>query len=97
VQVAVQWALNAIVPGPLETPLVDGIGIAWKPANPPSCRCADSVGRKKVAPVALLLASDPGGNLSSAGRSGRIPRRDAPRAAGPRCNDAKGKPEPDGE
>ncbi len=54
---------NAIAPGPIETPLVDGISEDWKRAK----RAELPLGRfgrpEEVAPVALLLASDPGGNL----------------------------------
>jgi 3-oxoacyl-[acyl-carrier protein] reductase len=55
--------VNAIAPGPIQTPLVDGISEAWKVAK----RAELPLGRfgtpEEVAPAALLLASDPGGNL----------------------------------
>jgi 3-oxoacyl-[acyl-carrier protein] reductase len=55
--------VNCIAPGPIETPLVDGISEDWKAAK----RSELPLGRfgtpAEVAPVALLLASDPGGNL----------------------------------
>ncbi|QRP50487.1 SDR family NAD(P)-dependent oxidoreductase [Amycolatopsis sp. FDAARGOS 1241] len=55
--------VNAIAPGPIETPLVDGISQAWKVAK----RAELPLGRfgtpEEVAPAALLLADDPGGNL----------------------------------
>ena len=55
--------VNAIAPGPVETPLVDGISAEWKAAK----RAELPLGRfglpEEVAPAALLLASDPGGNL----------------------------------
>lgn len=55
--------VNAIAPGPIETPLVDGISEDWKAAK----RAELPLGRfgrpEEVAPAALLLASDPGGNL----------------------------------
>ncbi|MEW2508028.1 SDR family NAD(P)-dependent oxidoreductase [Amycolatopsis sp. NPDC047767] len=55
--------VNAIAPGPIETPLVDGISEAWKVAK----RAELPLGRfgtpEEVAPAAVLLASDPGGNL----------------------------------
>ena len=55
--------VNSIAPGPVETPLVDGISEAWKAAK----RQELPLGRfglpGEVAPTALLLASDPGGNL----------------------------------
>ncbi|WP_346957934.1 SDR family NAD(P)-dependent oxidoreductase [uncultured Arthrobacter sp.] len=55
--------VNSIAPGPIETPLVDGISEDWKAAK----RAGLPLGRfgkpAEVAPTALLLASDPGGNL----------------------------------
>ncbi|WDF33967.1 SDR family NAD(P)-dependent oxidoreductase [Arthrobacter agilis] len=55
--------VNCIAPGPIETPLVDGISEDWKAAK----RAELPLGRfgvpAEVAPTALLLASDPGGNL----------------------------------
>jgi 3-oxoacyl-[acyl-carrier protein] reductase len=55
--------VNAIAPGPVETPLVEGITEDWKVAK----RAELPLGRfgvpAEVAPTAVLLASDPGGNL----------------------------------
>jgi 3-oxoacyl-[acyl-carrier protein] reductase len=55
--------VNAIAPGPIETPLVEGITEEWKAAK----RRELPLGRfgvpEEVAPTAVLLASDPGGNL----------------------------------
>lgn len=55
--------VNAIAPGPIETPLVAGIDERWKQAK----RAELPLGRfgrpDEVAPTAVLLASDPGGNL----------------------------------
>lgn len=55
--------VNAIAPGPIETPLVEGITEDWKVAK----RAELPLGRfgvpAEVAPTAVLLASDPGGNL----------------------------------
>lgn len=55
--------VNSIAPGPIETPLVEGISEEWKKAK----RAELPLGRfgtpAEVAPAALLLASDPGGNL----------------------------------
>jgi 3-oxoacyl-[acyl-carrier protein] reductase len=55
--------VNAIAPGPIETPLLDGIEEDWKAAK----RAELPLGRfgtaDEVAPTAVLLASDPGGNL----------------------------------
>jgi 3-oxoacyl-[acyl-carrier protein] reductase len=55
--------VNCIAPGPIDTPLVEGISESWKSAK----RAELPLGRfgtaAEVAPAALLLASDPGGNL----------------------------------
>ncbi|WP_199429846.1 SDR family NAD(P)-dependent oxidoreductase [Qaidamihabitans albus] len=55
--------VNAIAPGPIETPMVAGITEEWKVAK----RAELPLGRfgtpEEVAPAAVLLASDPGGNL----------------------------------
>lgn len=55
--------VNVIAPGPIETPLVDGISEEWKRAK----RAELPLGRfgtvDEVAPTAVLLASSPGGNL----------------------------------
>jgi 3-oxoacyl-[acyl-carrier protein] reductase len=55
--------VNCIAPGPIDTPLVEGISEGWKAAK----RAELPLGRfgtaAEVAPAALLLASDPGGNL----------------------------------
>jgi 3-oxoacyl-[acyl-carrier protein] reductase len=55
--------VNCIAPGPIATPLVEGISESWKAAK----RAELPLGRfgtpAEVAPTALLLASDPGGNL----------------------------------
>lgn len=54
---------NVIAPGPVETPLVDGISEDWKAAK----RRELPLGRfgtvDEVAPVAVMLAADPDGNL----------------------------------
>ncbi len=55
--------VNAIAPGPIETPLLSGISDDWRAAK----RAELPLGRfgrpEEVAPTAMLLASDPGGNL----------------------------------
>jgi 3-oxoacyl-[acyl-carrier protein] reductase len=55
--------VNAIAPGPIETPLLAGIDDDWKAAK----RAELPLGRfgtaDEVAPTAVLLGSDPGGNL----------------------------------
>ncbi|MBJ7222626.1 MULTISPECIES: SDR family NAD(P)-dependent oxidoreductase [unclassified Brenneria] len=55
--------VNAIAPGPIETPLVDGISRAWKQAKAAELPLGRFGRPEEVAPVALLLASEPGGNL----------------------------------
>jgi 3-oxoacyl-[acyl-carrier protein] reductase len=55
--------VNAIAPGPIETPLVEGISEDWKRAK----RAELPLGRfgtpNEVAPTAVLLASSPDGDL----------------------------------
>ncbi len=55
--------VNAVAPGPIETPLVAGISEDWKVAK----RAELPLGRfgqvEEVAPTVLMLASNPGGNL----------------------------------
>lgn len=55
--------VNAIAPGPIETPLLSGVTQEWRAAK----RAELPLGRfgipEEVAPTAVLLASDPGGNL----------------------------------
>lgn len=55
--------VNAIAPGPIDTPMVAGIDEQWKRDK----RAELPLGRfgtpEEVAPTAVLLASDPGGNL----------------------------------
>jgi 3-oxoacyl-[acyl-carrier protein] reductase len=55
--------VNAIAPGPIETPMVAGISEDWKAAK----RAELPLGRfgvpDEIAPTAVLLASSPGGNL----------------------------------
>jgi 3-oxoacyl-[acyl-carrier protein] reductase len=55
--------VNAIAPGPIETPLVDGISAEWKAAKQAELPLGRFGRVDEVAPTALLLASDPGGNL----------------------------------
>jgi 3-oxoacyl-[acyl-carrier protein] reductase len=55
--------VNAIAPGPIETPLVDGISEDWKKAKQAELPLGRFGRVDEVAPTALLLASDPGGNL----------------------------------
>jgi 3-oxoacyl-[acyl-carrier protein] reductase len=55
--------VNAIAPGPIDTPMVAGIDEQWKRNK----RAELPLGRfgtpEEIAPSAVLLASDPGGNL----------------------------------
>lgn len=55
--------VNAIAPGPVDTPMVEGIDDQWKRDK----RAELPLGRfgtpEEIAPTAVLLASDPGGNL----------------------------------
>jgi 3-oxoacyl-[acyl-carrier protein] reductase len=55
--------VNSIAPGPIETPLVAGISQAWKAAKRLELPLGRFGGVEEVAPTALLLASEPGGNL----------------------------------
>ncbi len=55
--------VNAIAPGPIETPLVAGISSAWKTAKAAELPLGRFGLAQEVAPVAVLLASQPGGNL----------------------------------
>jgi 3-oxoacyl-[acyl-carrier protein] reductase len=55
--------VNAIAPGPIETPLIEGINSAWKQAKTAELPLGRFGRAEEVAPVALLLASEPGGNL----------------------------------
>jgi 3-oxoacyl-[acyl-carrier protein] reductase len=55
--------VNCIAPGPIETPLVNGISEDWKAAKRKELPLGRFGTPAEVAPTALLLASDPGGNL----------------------------------
>ncbi len=55
--------VNSIAPGPIETPLVAGISEEWKVAKRLELPLGRFGGVEEVAPTALLLASEPGGNL----------------------------------
>jgi 3-oxoacyl-[acyl-carrier protein] reductase len=55
--------VNAIAPGPIETPLVAGISDEWKRAKQAELPLGRFGTVDEVAPTAVLLASDPGGNL----------------------------------
>jgi 3-oxoacyl-[acyl-carrier protein] reductase len=55
--------VNAIAPGPIETPILDGLSEEWKAAK----RAELPLGRfgvpEEVAPTAVLLAAEPDSNL----------------------------------
>lgn len=55
--------VNIIAPGPIETPLVDGISQEWKHAKAKELPLGRFGKASEVAPIAVLLASEPGGNL----------------------------------
>ena len=55
--------VNAIAPGPVETPMVAGISEEWKASKQAELPLGRFGTPAEVAPTALLLASDPGGNL----------------------------------
>ncbi|MGW4077189.1 SDR family NAD(P)-dependent oxidoreductase [Streptomyces sp. NEAU-174] len=55
--------VNAIAPGPIDTPLVAGITPEWKAAKQAELPLGRFGRPEEVAPTAVLLASDPGGNL----------------------------------
>jgi 3-oxoacyl-[acyl-carrier protein] reductase len=63
-EVASQGVLvNAISPGPVDTPMVAGIDEEWKAAKRKELPLGRFGVPEEVAPTAVLLASDPGGNL----------------------------------
>ncbi|MEB3371781.1 SDR family NAD(P)-dependent oxidoreductase [Saccharopolyspora mangrovi] len=55
--------VNAIAPGPITTPLIDGLSSDWKQAKEAELPLGRFGLPEEVAPTAVLLASDPGGNL----------------------------------
>lgn len=55
--------VNAIAPGPILTPLVDGLSEEWKAAKSKELPLGRFGTAEEVAPTALLLASSPGGDL----------------------------------
>ncbi|AUG98693.1 3-oxoacyl-ACP reductase [Prodigiosinella confusarubida] len=55
--------VNAIAPGPIETPLIDDISSDWKIAKSAELPLGRFGKPEEIAPSALLLASEPGGNL----------------------------------
>ena len=55
--------VNAIAPGPVETAMVEGVTDEWKKTKMRELPLGRFGLVEEVAPSALLLASDPGGNL----------------------------------
>lgn len=55
--------VNAIAPGPVDTPLLAGISEEWRAAKQEELPLGRFGVPKEIAPTAVLLASDPGGNL----------------------------------
>ncbi|WNW13345.1 SDR family NAD(P)-dependent oxidoreductase [Pseudomonas sp. DTU_2021_1001937_2_SI_NGA_ILE_001] len=55
--------VNAVAPGPIETPLVDGLSQEWKAAKSRELPLGRFGRAEEVAPIVVLLASEPGGNL----------------------------------
>jgi 3-oxoacyl-[acyl-carrier protein] reductase len=54
---------NAIAPGPIVTPLMDGLSSEWKKMKQAELPLGRFGQAHEVAPTALLLASSPGGDL----------------------------------
>lgn len=55
--------VNAIAPGPIVTPLIEGLSQEWKTAKQAELPIGRFGQAHEVAPTALLLASSPGGDL----------------------------------
>ncbi|GLB66016.1 SDR family oxidoreductase [Arthrobacter mangrovi] len=55
--------VNAIAPGPIFTPLIDGLSEEWKASKQAELPIGRFGQAREVAPTALLLASSPGGDL----------------------------------
>ena len=55
--------VNAIAPGPIHTPMVEGITEEWKKAKQAELPLGRFGTPEEVAPTAVLLASSPGGSL----------------------------------
>lgn len=55
--------VNAIAPGPIETPLTAGLSEQWRSAKQAELPLRRFGVSEEVAPTAVLLASEPGGNL----------------------------------
>ena len=55
--------VNAIAPGPIETPLFDGITQQWRDEKQKELPIGRFGRVEEVAPTALLLASSPSGDI----------------------------------
>lgn len=55
--------VNALAPGPIDTPLTAGISDAWREAKRAELPLGRFGAADEVAPTAVLLAGEPGGNL----------------------------------
>jgi 3-oxoacyl-[acyl-carrier protein] reductase len=55
--------VNAIAPGPIETPLIEGLSAGWKENKAAELPLGRFGRPEEVAPTALLLASSPDGDL----------------------------------
>lgn len=55
--------VNAIAPGPINTPMTDRMSETWKRQKAAELPLGRFGNPEEVAPTAVLLASDPGGNL----------------------------------
>lgn len=55
--------VNAIAPGPIETPILGDVSDEWKRAKEAELPLRRFGEVEEVAPTAVLLASDPGGNI----------------------------------
>lgn len=55
--------VNAIAPGPITTTLINDLSEAWKTAKAKELPLGRFGLAEEVAPIAVLLASEPGGNL----------------------------------
>jgi 3-oxoacyl-[acyl-carrier protein] reductase len=55
--------VNAIAPGPVETPLLNGVTEEWKRAKQAELPLGRFGTPAEIAPTALLLASSPGGDI----------------------------------
>lgn len=55
--------VNVIAPGPIETPMIADFDVGWKTAKSAELPLGRFGRAEEVAPTAVFLASEPGGNL----------------------------------